>query len=208
MADSSTEDKDSGDLVGQQGKTEAEAKVPVAALAKERADKREARSEADNLKKQLAEALERKDSDVQALIASLGPHIAEMVTNAAEAAVKPLKDEVALRKTAMTLGLNEEQAGELAKLKAETPGLTDARALAILQVENPTMFASGRAGQQITGISPSGDSPFRSQAPKEDFMAKIAEAVKGGDRKAAQEFSVKELFRRVNIARRDKHGGG
>lgn len=186
--------------------TEAQAKVPVAAIAKERADKREARAEVERLKEQLAQAQQRKDSEMQELIESMGPHIAEMVSKAAEAAVKPLKDEAAFLKTAVSLGLNEEQANELAKLKAETPGLTNERALAILRVENPTLFGARNDGRPVTAFSPSGDSPFRSQAPTVNYMEKMAEAVKNKDQKATMQFATMELFRRVNDARGKPRG--
>lgn len=198
MTDSSTEKP--AELVATPG---TEPKVPVAAIAKERADKREARAEADALKQELAETKKRTELDMQALVESLGPFVADMVTKATEQALKPVKDEAALLKTAMSLGLNEEQAGELAKLKAETPGLTDARALAILRAEKSDLFApvSRQGTPPITGFSPSGNSPFRQQAPKEDFMAKMLEAQKAKDGRAAQQFATMELFRRVNEIR-------
>lgn len=196
MSESSPEKNATAEPVAPQ----SEPKVPVAAIAKERADKREARAEADALKQELAET-KKNSVDMQAVIESLAPHIAEMVSKATEQALKPAREEAAMLKTAMSLGLNEEQVGELAKLKAETPGLSDTRALAVLRAEKPELFA-GRRAAPITGFMPTGDSPLRVNAPKEDFMAKMVEAQKSGNGPAMQEFATKELYRRIAEARR------
>lgn len=138
---------------------------------------------------------------MQALIESLAPYVTDMVAKATEEALKPEREKQALLQTAIDLGLNGDQATALAKLKAETPGLSDQRALSILRIESPDLFPQSRQAIPITGITPSGTSPFRQQAPKEDFMAKMIEARKSGDNAAAQQFATMELFRRVDDAR-------
>ncbi|MBP7572268.1 MAG: hypothetical protein KBA95_19620, partial [Acidobacteria bacterium] len=87
MSESSPEKNATAEPVAPQ----SEPKVPVAAIAKERADKREARAEADALKQELAET-KKNSVDMQAVIESLAPHIAEMVSKATEQALKPARE--------------------------------------------------------------------------------------------------------------------
>ena len=196
MSESSTE-TNAGEPVAPQTN-----KVPVQAIAKERAEKREARAEADQLKQELAASKTRTESEMAALIESLGPYVTDMVTKATEQALQPARAEVALLKTAISHGLNEEQANALAKIKAEMPGITDQRALTLLRAEMPDKFAQPRQAPTITGFTPSGDSPMRQQGQTEDFLAKMQEAQKAGNRADAQKYATLELFRRVDAARR------
>jgi len=195
MSESSPEKKsEAAEPVAPQ-KTSEDKTVPVAALAKERAEKRAAKAEADELRQER----DGNQKDMQALIEAMGPYVADLVTKATEAAVKPMKDEATKLKTAMALGLNEAQSTALDKLKSESPGLSDQRALTILKMEQPDLFP--RRANPVTGIVPAGISEVRNQPQAEDFMAKMNEAKKNGDPALAQDYAKKELFRRFTVAR-------
>lgn len=196
MSESSTEK--AGEPVAPQ-----QNKVPVEAIAKERAEKREARAEVETLKQELAAKQKQTDTEMAALIESLGPYVADMVAKATETALKPVKDEADLLKTAIKHGLNEDQAAALAKLKAETPGLTDARALTILRAEMPEQFKQPAQTRQapVTGFIPSGPSQARNEGTDQDFLAKMLEAKKSGNGAEAQRFATLELHRRVAALR-------
>lgn len=203
MSESSPETSEAQGAVAPEQKTETKATVPVAAVAKERAEKRAARAEADSLKQKLAEVQEQNQGiDMTTLIETLGPFIAELTEAAAQKAIAPLQAEAQKLKTAVSLGLNPAQADELARVKTQWPGMDDAKALVLAKMEKPDLFPAPQRSpinrSPVTGLPPGGDSMMRSGSDPADLMAKISASKDPAER---QQLATQEFTRRINLAR-------
>lgn len=203
MSESSTEKPGTETQV----EAQEDKKVPVAALAKERAEKRAARSEADALHQELTKLKDQNPQlDMTQVLQALNEISDVRSQAAAQAAVKPLQEQMEKWKMAAQLGLNESQADYLNGVRAKYPGMPETQAMLIARNEKPDLFPSAPpSGQQaprpLPGFAVSGDSPFRSMSDKPDFMSKIVESEKAGDKKAAQHWSEQEFFRRIGQRR-------
>lgn len=217
-ADSSTENEQPTEpVVPPEQKNEA--KVPVAVVAKQRAETRAARAEADDLKRQLAEAKEQNPQlDIQQLMDAISATIDQRTEEAFSKAVAPLKAEVEQRKTAMTLGLTEPQTTALFDMKAKAPGLTDQQLLTVLRAERKDLFKEApRPTLQLrslpTSVPAGAESPMRSAPAPTDHMELSRQArqaaLKGepGAGKAMQEHAEVSYFEAINRARLKKNGG-
>lgn len=182
----------------------AENKVPVEAVAKERAEKRAARAEADAAKQELAK-LKEQTPDPDELLSAFN-NAKQAIKAEAEAAVTqqlaPFKAEAAKWKSAAALGLNEPQADALMEVKAKYQGMPDAQALMIARTEKPDLFPRvappSFAQSAIGGIPPGGDSPFRSAGQQDDFMAKMQGAK---DQSEKTHWAEQEFMRRIQKLR-------
>jgi hypothetical protein len=199
MSESSAEKKPEGQEVP---KAEAaEAKVPVSALAKERAEKRTARKEVEDLKQQLATKQDQQAPfDMDAFLGTLGQFVMEQSEAAAKSAVAPLQAEAEKFKTAVELGLNKDQAEAIAAVRDKFPGMTPEQAHVLARSEQPQLFPQSRTGAQPrlpTGLPPGGDSQVRNAPKQEDLVAKANELKAKGDRKGAMEVARQDLANRV-----------
>lgn len=187
----------------EQAKSE-ETKVPVAAVAKERAEKRAARAEAAELRGELEKVrTESPGLDAEAY-AKLAEELAEEARRAVEAELQPWKADVAKYKMAMQMGLNEPQADKLMEIKSKNPGLTEQQALLLAKADAPDLFQTQASrpswDRSKGGLPVTGDSLARSQPQSDDFMGLMREAEQKGDRMAAQRYAKEEAlsrFRRV-----------
>lgn len=203
MSESSAEKSEKpAEPVATQEKQEPEAKVPVAALAKERAEKRAARDKAQALEQQLAEAKEQNPQlDIQALMEAISQTIDARAQEAFEKVAAPLAAEASLLKSALSLGLNESQAKALSETKAKFPGMTDQQALTLVRAEKADLFPQPmRPARTVTGLPQGGESPFRSQA-EPDHRTLMNEAVKAGDRGLAQKHATAGFLDALRRAR-------
>lgn len=203
MSESSTE-KPVGEAQAEQ---QEDKKVPVAAVAKERAEKRAARAEADALHQELTKLKEQNPQlDMQQVVQALN-EISEVRSQAAaQAAVKPLQEQMEKWKMAAQLGLSEAQADFVNSVRAKFPAATETQALLLARTEKPDLFPQATPSVQQTnrplpGFAVTGDSPFRNVSDKPDFMSKIAEAEKAGDKKGAQHWAEQEFVRRITARR-------
>jgi len=179
-------------------------KVPVAALAKERAEKRAAREEADNARGEL-QRLKEANPDID--LNQLSKVVAELASQTANAAVEeftaPLKKEVEHYKMATEFGLNKAQAEAVEAVRSEVSGLTPERAIALLKLEKPELFPSTGAARpadpsSLTAPGRTGNSPYATSAPTSNYERDVGEALSKGDRAAAQKIAQAEFVRRAN----------
>lgn len=198
MTDSST-DKAEEPQKGTEA-TDTPKKVPIEAVAKERAEKRAARAEAAELRSEVEKLkAQLPNLDMDQLVQSL----AEITTVTAEAAVasalKPVQDEVSKWKTAAMHGLNEQQADAVASVRSKYPDMADAAAMAVARAEKPELFPAATPERRVYGGPvPRGDSPYRTNPEPEDFLAKMRDAKSTEER---THWAEREFFRRVNSRR-------
>lgn len=199
MAESSTEDG----APNPETKGDEQRKVPVEALAKERAEKRAARDEA----KKLTEELEtvRKTATISAEdYAKLAEELAEEARKAVEAELQPYRADVAKYKMAMQLGLNEPQADKLMEIKTKNPGLTDQQALLLARADHQDLFPANAPQSSFTrvhgGLPVSGNPESRMGNDQPNFVEKMKEARKVGDIAGAQHFAREEALNRFRKA--------
>lgn len=189
-----TEDQTPG--VPEEGK-----KVPVEAVAKERAEKRAARAEADKLKEELAKRQESNFS-MESLANLLAELVPQQVEAAVSASLRPLQDEVAKSKMAVALGLNEAQADAVNAVKSKYAGIPAEDALILARREKPDLFPQPKQNpwnpSVHTGMPVTGDSPLRGQPSTETYESRLAKAQSPAER---TQLAQAELFRRVMAAR-------
>ena len=198
MAESSTED---GAPNPEQG--DEQRKVPVAAVAKERAEKRAARDEVQKLTEELettrkAAAISAEDQ------ARFAEELGAEARRAVEAELAPYRSAVAKYKMAMQLGLNESQADKLMEIKTKNPGLTDQQALLLARADHQDLFPSGESRSPFTrvhgGLPVSGNPESRMGNDQPNFVEKMNEARKAGDIAGAQRFAQEEALNRFRKA--------
>lgn len=174
--------------------------VPVEAVAKERAEKRAARAEADALKEELSKVKQSQEIDVDALAKSLDEITTARVESAVQLALKPFKDEADKWKSAAALGLNEAQADVLQAIKTQWPGMPDDRALALARIEKPDLFPVQQQARTFpNGLPVTGDSLSRSSPDKEDYRAQMHAAK---DPALKQQLAEKAFYQIINNARK------
>ena len=195
MTDSSTEAAEN--VV----KTTDEAKkVPIQALAKERAEKRAAREEASKLGEELEQARKAAGIDEETFNKVVEEMAAE-ARRAVAAELKPVQDEVSKWKMAAKLGLTETQVDKVMEIRMQNPNLSEHQALTLAKAEHADLFPSQQARSWSPthgGLPVSGNSDRPSDKP--NFVEKMNEAVRNGDRAAAQQYATQEAlarFRRV-----------
>lgn len=185
----------------------ADNKVPVEALAKERAEKRAARSEADEAKKELAK-LKEQTPDPDVLLDAFN-NAKQAIKAEAQAAVEqqlaPYKLEAAKWKAAVALGLSEQQADVVMAVRAKYPEMPDQQALAIARMDKPELFqkpSSPSFNPTVHGGFPAGgDSPFRTAPNVPNFRADMHKARKDGDQEGAHGFAEKAFIQQINMLR-------
>jgi len=194
MTDSSTEE-------GGKATQEAESrKVPVEAVAKERAEKRAARAEATKLSEELENVRKTATLDEETL-STITEKLAEEAKRAVAAELKPVQDEVAKWKMAATLGLNEAQADKVMELRMKNPGLSENQALVLAKADHADLFPANtsRSWSPAHGGLPVSGNPER-MTGEPDFVAKMNEAAGKGDRRSAQHYAEQEALRRFRAA--------
>jgi hypothetical protein len=195
MTDSSTEE---GGKASQEGAESR--KVPVEAVAKERAEKRAARAEVTKLNEELENVRKTATIDEDTLN-SITMQLAEEAKKAVAAELKPMQDEVAKYKMAMTLGLSEPQADKVMELRMKNPGLSESQALVLAKAEHGDLFPANapRSWSPAHGGLPVSGNPER-MGSEPDYVAKMNEAASRGDRHSAQKFAQEEALRRFRAA--------
>lgn len=178
-------------------------KVPIAAVAKERAEKRAAREEATELRGELEKAKSVGGID-PVFLQELTDSIASEAKKALEARLAPIEKEREKYKVATTLGLNEQQAEVVMTIRTANPNLSDQQALLLARMENREMFpassqqAMARPG--FGGVPVGGNSEARSMGQADDYLGQMKAAEAKGDRAAAQHFATQECLNRFRRA--------
>lgn len=178
-------------------------KVPIAAVAKERAEKRAAREEATELRGELEKAKSVGNIDPE-FLQQLTDSIAAEAKKALEERLAPIEKEREKYKVAATLGLNEQQADVVMSIRSANPNLTDQQALLLARVENREMFPAHSqptmSRPAFGGVPVGGNSEARSMGQADDFVGQMKAAEAKGDRMAAQHFAQQECLSRFRKA--------
>ena len=174
-----------------------EKKVPVAALAEERAQKRAARAEADAAKAELAQAKSTPnvpDDIIQALVAE--------ARKVVEAEVAPLKQRAERAELGVKMGLNEKQVNIVMDVKQKNPTLSVEQALLLARAEHQSEFVPAQSWNRAVhgGLPVTGTSEARSASDANDYMAQMRAAEKSGDRAGANHFATQEALSRFRAA--------
>lgn len=195
MTDSSTEESGKVPQEGAESR-----KVPVEAVAKERAEKRAARAEVTKLNEELENVRKTATLDEDTLN-TITTQLAEEAKRAVAAELKPVQDEVSKWKMAATLGLSEPQADKVMELRMKNPGLSENQALVLAKAEHADLFPANapRSWSPAHGGLPVSGNPER-MGSDPDFVAKMNDAANRGDRSAAQHFAKEEALRRFRAA--------
>lgn len=201
MTDSSTEKSESAEQPAGTDK-----QVPIQAVAKERAEKRAARAEVQKLSEELEQARQAAGFDEETLTA-MAQKMAEEARRAVEAELKPFKDEATKWKMAAKFGLNESQVEKVQQVLMQNPTLNETQALTLARTEHADLFPTQKASSwspALGGLPVSGNPARMSDKP--NFVEKMNEAVRNGDRVAARQFAQEEAldrFRRVFMQSRN-----
>lgn len=207
MAKSSTEPEAKTDGV-ETPEVKEQPKVPVAAIAEQRAKTRAAHSEVERLQEELAKA----QSELQAQGTKVDPAavsdvVGQMMVEARqkiEAEVRASMDaELSKHKFAAKLGLNEKQVENVTAMQAKYPGMPLDQAFVLARAGSPDLFP---AAQKPTwnraehgGLPVTGASEARSEQ-KVDFTAEMHKAAAAKDYAAAQQFAAKAFEERVRLS--------
>lgn len=185
-----------------------EVKVPIAAVAKERAEKREARDEAASLRQEnenlkTASVL---DADTLRLISE---SLAKEARAAIEAELAPIRAEKAKYQMAVQMGLSEKQADKVMEIQSKNPNLTPQQALVLARAEAPAEFASpsqAAFNPSIHGGLPvGGNSPLRNSGQSEDYVALMNQARSEGKVAEARHWAEKEALDRFRRGFNNRH---
>lgn len=178
-------------------------KVPIAAVAKERAEKRAAREEATELRGELEKAKSVSNIDPE-FLQQLTDSIASEAKRALEERLGPIEKEREKYKVAATLGLNEQQADIVMGIRSANPNLSDQQALLLARSENREMFPvysqPAMSRPAFGGVPVGGNSEARSMVQADDFLGQMKAAEAKGDRTAAQHFAKEECLSRFRKA--------
>jgi len=167
--------RDPASAVSQPG--DAERKVPLEALAKERAEKRAARDESDSLRKELEQA--RASIDPK-LLEQLAKAMANEAKAIVAAEVAPYKEKAAKLEMATQMRLNGAQVEKVWEVRAKHPTLDPMEALELAKTRNPDVFPA--ESKQPSGAWPigalpvTGASPTAGQSLAVDHIALMKEA--------------------------------
>ena len=192
MTDSSTEKPTAQDA------TQAdEKKVPVAALAEERAQKRAARSEAEAAKAELAQAKSIPNVPDE-VITQLVAEARRMV----EAEVAPLKQRAERAELGVKLGLNEKQVNIIMDVKQKNPTLTNEQALLLARAEHQSEFVPAQSWNRAVhgGLPVTGTSEARNSPDVTDYRAQMLAAQQKGDRAGATHFATQAALQQFRDA--------
>jgi len=175
-------------------KGEAQKQVPLEALANERAQKRAAREEAEATKAELQQARETPNVP-DAIIQQLAAEARKVV----EAELAPWKERAMRAELGVKHGLNEQQVQKVVEIRGKNPTLTDEQALTLARAEHQALFAAPAQSWNRAvhgGLPVTGTSDARNATAADDYLAKMHQAVKDGDRAAAQHYATEEALKR------------
>lgn len=170
-----------------------ENKVPVSAIAEERAKTRDAKAAAEAAKQELANA-KNGQLDLEALTPIL-ERIALEAKKAAEAEIAPYKAKAEKAELQAKLGLNTAQVDAVMEVRAKNPTLTEAQAYLLARTEKTDLFPALRptqGGWPVTGTSDSRNAPST-----DDFMAKMNAATTAEEKKHWAEQEAVRRFRGI-----------
>jgi hypothetical protein len=171
--------------------------VPVEAIGDARAKTRAANERANSAEAELAKAkaTELDPTDYQSIVEALTAEARKQV----EAEIAPYKAKAAKAEMAMQFGLSNEQADKVMEVKSQNPNLSEAQALLLAKAEHADLFKPQNRGfdPRIHGGLPVGGfSESRTQPAPNDYMAKIEEARKAGNREGVRHYAEKEVLSR------------
>lgn len=202
MSDTSTEKKPEAT------EPKGDVKVPIAAVAKERAEKREARDEANALRQENENLKNASVLDAETL-RSISESLAKEARAAIEAELAPIRAEKAKYQMAVQEGLNEKQADKVMEIQSKHPNLTLKQALVLARAEAPAEFASPSQASfnpSIHGGLPvGGNSPLRNSGQSEDFVALMNQARSDGKIAEAQHWAKQEALDRFRRGFNNRH---
>lgn len=175
-----------------------EQKVPVAAIAAERAKTRAAKSEAEAANQELAKLKEGQDGgvDLNAIIERLAAENRKLF----DAEMASVKQEAANAKLAVRMGLNEAQLNKVVEIGTKNPGLTEAQRLLLAKSEHPDLFPQATRPswqQQLHGGLPVAGSEQKALSPEEDYAAKLKAAKNPMERQQVAEEHALMQYRNV-----------
>lgn len=182
-----------------------QAKVPVAAIAEQRAKTRAAHSEVERLQEELAKAqAELQAQGTKVDPAAMSEVVAQMMLETrakVEAEIREsLGAEVQKLKFAAKMGLNEKQVESVTAMQGKYPGMPTEQALVLARAASPDLFpatAQPAWNRALHGGLPvTGASEARSEQ-KVDNTAEMHKAAANKDWQGAQQFAAKAFVERL-----------
>lgn len=165
-------------------------KVPVAAIAEERAKTRDAKAEAEAAKKELAKIKETGQIDLD-LLNPVIERLAEEARKRTEEAIAPWKAKAEKAELQAKLGLNTAQVEAVMEVRSKNPTLNEQQAYLLARTEKTDLFPASRStsgGWPVTGTSDSRNAPSG-----DDFVAKMNAATTADEKK---HWAEQEILRR------------
>lgn len=207
MPESSTKTEDKKGDAATAAESKEEPKVPVAALAEQRAKTRAANSEVEKLSKELEKAQSQLQDGNKVDPATMSQLVAQMLVETRQQVEKefePLRHEVAQLgkfKLAAQLGLNEKQVDKVMEMQNKFEGMATDQALVLAKAASPELFASQQPpawNKALHGGLPvTGPSPARMDTGQRDYTAEMHKAAAAKDFTAAQQLAAKAFEQRV-----------
>lgn len=207
MAKSSTETETKVETA-EAVETKEQPKVPVAAIAEQRAKTRAAQSEVERLQEELAKA----QSELQAQGGKVDPSavsdvVGQMMVEARqkiEAEVRASMDaELSKHKFAAKMGLSEKQVDSVTAIQSKYQGMPNDQALVLARAANPELFpapAKPAWDRAVHGGLPvTGASEARSDQ-RVDYTEEMHKAAAKEDWKGAQQFAAKAFEERLRLS--------
>lgn len=206
MAKSSTETETKAEVV-ETTEVKEQPKVPVAAIAEQRAKTRAAQSEVERLQEELAKA----QSELQAQGAKVDPAamsevVAQMMLETRQKVEAEIREslgaEVSKLKFAAKMGLNEKQVESVTAMQGKYQGMPVEQALVLARAANPDLFPGTPAPKPAWdkvlhgGLPVTGASEARTDQ-KVDHTAEMHKAAAAKDWQGAQQHAAKAFVDRL-----------
>ena len=206
MSESSTKTEDKKGDAASAAESKEEPKVPVAALAEQRAKTRAANSEVEKLSKELEKAQSQLQDGNKVDPATMSQLVAQMLVETRQQVEKefePLRHEVAQLgkfKLAAQLGLNEKQVDKVMEMQSKFDGMAVDQALVLAKAASPDLFTPQQPAWNRAlhgGLPVTGPSPARLESGQRDYTAEMHKAAQAKDFGAAQQLAAKAFEQRV-----------
>lgn len=203
-----TEETKKGDAA-EAAESKEEPKVPVAALAEQRAKTRAANSEVEKLSKELEKAQSQLQDGSKVDPAAMSQLVAQMLVETRQQVEKefePMRHELAQLgkfKLAAQLGLSEKQVDKVIEIQSKFDGkATTEQALLLAKAEAPDLFTPQQPAWNKAlhgGLPVTGPSPARLDTGQRDYTAEMhkAAAVEKPDLALVRQLAAKAFEQRV-----------
>lgn len=188
--------------------TKEQPKVPVAAIAEQRAKTRAAHSEVERLQEELAKAqTELQAQGTKVDPAAVSEIVAQMMLETRqkiEAEIRGAAEaEVQKFKFAAKMGLNEKQVDSVTAMQGKYQGMPIEQALVLARAANPDLFPAAQRPAwdraMHGGLPVTGASEARSEQ-KVDYTAEMHKAAANKDHVSAQQWAAKAFQERLYLS--------